>query len=66
MAVNRPADQQVLERIRAEYLEMPGLNLKPDQVQRLCGVERELCKNVLDALVNAKFLRLKSDGAYGR
>ena len=66
MAVNRPADQQVLERIRAEYLEMPGLNLKADQVQRLCGVERELCKNVLDALVNANFLRRKSDGAYGR
>jgi hypothetical protein len=35
------ADQQVLERIRAEYLEMPGLCLKADQVQRLCGVERE-------------------------
>lgn len=64
--MNRPADQQVLERIRAEYLEMPGLNLKADQVQRLCGVERELCKNVLDALVNANFLRRKSDGAYGR
>ena len=64
--MNRPADQQVLERIRAEYLEMPGLSLKAGQVQRLCGVERELCKNVLDALVDAKFLRLKSDGAYGR
>ena len=64
--MNRPADQQVLERIRAEYLEMPGLSLKADQVQRLCGVERELCKNVLDALVNANFLRRKSDGAYGR
>jgi len=66
VAVNRPADQQVLERIRAEYLEMPGLSLKAGQVQRLCGVERELCKNVLDALVDAKFLRLTSDGAYGR
>src|SRR5256885_16506125 len=34
-------DHAVLERIRAEYLEMPGLSLKADQVQRLCGVERE-------------------------
>jgi hypothetical protein len=38
------ADQQVLERIRAEYLEMSGLTLKAGQVQRLCGVERELWK----------------------
>ena len=59
-------DHAVLERIRAEYLEMPGLSLKADQVQRLCGVERELCKNVLDALLQRKFLRLKSDGAYAR
>jgi hypothetical protein len=66
VAVNRTADQQILERIRAEYLEMPGLSLKAEQVQRLRGVERELCKNVLDALVETRFLRLKSDGAYGR
>ena len=59
-------DQQVLERIRAEYLEMPGLRLKADQVQRLCGVERELCKNVLDALVEREFLCLKLDGTYAR
>jgi len=59
-------DQQVLERIRAEYLEMPGLRLKADQVQRLCGVERELCKNVLDALVEREFLFRKLDGTYAR
>jgi hypothetical protein len=59
-------DQQVLERIRAEYLEMPGLSLKADQVQRLCGVERELCKGILDALVERRFLYLKSDGRYAR
>jgi hypothetical protein len=59
-------DQHVLERIRAEYLEMPGLRLKACQVQRLCGVERELCKNVLDALVEREFLCLKLDGTYAR
>jgi hypothetical protein len=60
------ADQQVLERIRAEYLEMPDLRLKAGQVQRLCGVERELCKDILDALVEQKFLSLRSDGTYAR
>ena len=59
-------DQDVLARIRAEYREMPGMSLKAAQVQRLCGVERELCKHVLDALVEENFLRLRSDGVYAR
>ena len=38
----------VLQRIRAEYLEMPGLRLTQEQAGRLCGVERALCQVVLD------------------
>ncbi len=45
---------------------MPGLRLKLDQMQRLCGVERGLCELVLDSLVDAKFLCVKPDGAYAR
>jgi hypothetical protein len=56
----------LLERVRAEYLEMPGLRLKIEQVHRLFGVERPLCQRVLDALVDAKFLCAKSDGTYSR
>lgn len=56
----------VLTRIRGEYLEMPGLRLKPEQAQRLCGVERALCQRVLDMLVDMKFLCLKQDGSYTR
>jgi len=56
----------LLDRIRAEYLEMPGLRLKLEQAQRLCGVERSQCKVVLDALVNERFLCVKPDGAYAR
>jgi len=55
-----------LGRLRAEYLEMPGLRLTLEQAQRLCGVERSLCKKLLDALVDAKFLCIKADGAYAR
>jgi hypothetical protein len=58
--------QQVLERLRAEYLEMPGLRLKPEQVERLCGIERTMCQIVLDSLVDARFLCAKSDGSYAR
>jgi hypothetical protein len=56
----------LLERIRAEYLEMPGLCLTSGQMQRLCGVEHMLCQMVLDSLVDAKFLYLKPNGAYAR
>jgi hypothetical protein len=56
----------MFERIRAEYLEMPGLQLTLDQARRLCGVERALCKKVLDGLVDAGFLRLRPDGTYAR
>ena len=57
---------QVLERIRAEYLEMPGMRLTVEQVQRLCGVEGSVCRIVLDSLVEAKFLCVHPDGTYAR
>ena len=56
----------LIQRVRAEYLEMPGLSLSAEQVQRLCGVNSELCGRVLDALVQSGFLSRRSDGAYGR
>jgi response regulator of citrate/malate metabolism len=59
-------NQDVLERVRAEYLEMPGLRLTVEQVQRLCGIERAMCRVVLETLVEAKFLCTKSNGAYAR
>jgi hypothetical protein len=52
--------------LRAEFLEMPGMHLKPEQVRRLCGVDRELCQTVLDSLVDAKFLCVCADGQYAR
>jgi hypothetical protein len=56
----------ILNRIRAEYLEMPGLRLTLEQAQRLCGVERALCERVLHMLVDAKFLCVKPNGTYAR
>jgi hypothetical protein len=58
--------EDVVARLRAEYLEMPGLRLRPEQVQRLCGIEHRLCRAVLDSLVEAKFLSVSPDGHYGR
>lgn len=58
--------QDVISRIRAEFLEMPGMRLTMQQLQRLCGIESTLCQTVLDALVDEKFLSVKPDGSYGR
>jgi hypothetical protein len=55
-----------VNRLRAEYLEMPGLRLKLEQAQRFCGVERALCQRALDTLIEMNFLCLKPDGAYAR
>ena len=57
---------RTLERLRAEFQEMPGLRLSVKQVQRLCGVEPMMCQAVLDAMVDAKFLRRNPDGTCAR
>jgi hypothetical protein len=59
-------DDAVLQRIRGEYLEMPGLHLTLPQAQRLCGVDSAVCQRVFDALVETGFLCVKTDGSYAR
>jgi hypothetical protein len=58
--------EQVFERIRAEFLEMPGMRLTPAQVERLAGEDRSICQSVLEDLVRARFLCTSEDGSYGR
>ncbi len=58
--------KQIIDRLQAEFLEMPGLRLTAGQIQRLCGIERLRCQAVLDALVDRKFLRSNADGTYMR
>ena len=58
--------QDVFNRLRAEFTEMPGLRLRAKQVERLCGIEETMCQLVLDSLVAEKFLCAKSDGRYAR
>ena len=65
-AASSAAFRQVLNRIRAEYLEMPGMRLTLDQVLRLCGVDRTLCQRVLDELVRRRFLVVTPGGMYVR
>jgi hypothetical protein len=56
----------LIERVRAEFVEMPGLSLTPDQVRRLFGIEPALVQHVLGALVEAQFLCVNARGCYVR
>jgi hypothetical protein len=58
--------QPALDRLRAEFLEMPGLRLTAAQVHRFCGLEDVACRSALDALVKENFLCAKPDGTYAR
>jgi hypothetical protein len=53
-AAPRPSD--LCPRIRAEYLEMPGLNLTLPQACRLWSTEPWLCRDALEILVDSGFL----------
>ena len=50
--------------MRAEFLEIPGLELTRDQAQRLWGLERATCDQLLAALVESRFLRRTRDNRY--
>jgi hypothetical protein len=49
-------------RLTAEFREMPGLRLTPQQTARLIGVDLETASSVLTALVDRGFLRLTASG----
>ena len=48
---------RLLDRVRSEYLEMPGLTLTPAQARRLWNLDESICEQLLLALVDCGFLR---------
>ena len=56
----------LINRVRSEFIEMPGLRLRLDQAQRLWNLDRVSCELLLASLVEAKFLNRGADDAYGR
>ena len=53
-------------RVRAEFDEMPGLRLTITQASRLFGLDRDLCRTVVDRLVRVEYLRHTDGGAVTR
>jgi hypothetical protein len=47
----------VARRVLAEFEEMPGMALTIRQAARLFGLEENVCRAVLDALIDLAYLR---------
>ncbi len=57
---------QILELIRMEYAEMPGLRLTSWQAQRLWDLPTDVCAAALKTLTESQFLFRTRDGLYAR
>jgi Fic family protein len=64
--VRSTSNDVVRQRIYNEFLEMPGLRVTCQQAQRLWGLDRQTCLDVLDTLVDAGFLARTGRGMYAR
>jgi hypothetical protein len=60
------SERTFVDRVRSEYAEMPGMRLTAAELQRLCGVERLICRTILDVLMDAGYLKRHDDGTYSR
>jgi len=56
----------VVNRVRSEFMEMPGLRLTLPQAARLWGLDPPACQAVIDVLVGAEFLRWTPAGTVAR
>jgi hypothetical protein len=55
--------ESIARRVLAEFEEMPGLTLTRHQASKLFGLEPELCRVVLDSLVDRAYLRQTGTGS---
>ena len=56
----------VLLRVQAEFLEMPGLRVTRAQARRLWALDDAVCEAVLCALVDARFLVESRNASFTR
>jgi hypothetical protein len=54
--------EKLVERIRAEFDEMPGMVLTVRQASKFFGVDQELMRSVTERLVASEHLRLTRGG----
>lgn len=56
----------LLRRIKAEFIEMPGLRLTAAQAGRLWGLDAATCMDLLERLLAERFLQRRPDGTFAR
>lgn len=56
----------VVRQVRAEYREIPGLQLTLPQAERFWALDTTTCEIVLRTLLDEGFLELRPDGSYVR
>ena len=61
-----PTFTTLVERIRAEYIEQPGLRLTEAQASRLWRLDEPTTQLALSELTDAAFLQRSEDGRYAR
>ena len=68
LEIRRPCHEihfvRLLEIVRGEYLEMPGLRLTKKQAQRLWAIDSDTCEAVFGTLEASQFLRHTRHGEY--
>ncbi len=55
--------ETVARRVLSEFEEMPGMTLTLHQASRLFGLDQEICRVVIDTLVDSAYLRQTRAGA---
>jgi len=56
----------ITNRVRSEFIEMPGLQLTLSQASRLWSLDTATCQQVISALVESAFLRWTVSGTVVR
>jgi len=61
-----PRVVDAVQRLKGIFLEMPGTRLSMADATRLSGLERPVCRIVLEALEDARFLKRNHEGVFMR
>lgn len=60
------AIRTLIEQVKAEYAEMPGLSVTLPQAQRLWAVDRPTCEEAFSHLIARRVLRMTTKGRFVR
>lgn len=66
VSTSRQAIRSLMELVRAEYVEMPGLSVTLPQARRLWAVDHATCEEVFSRLISEGVVRRTGKGRFVR